>query len=43
METGVRAQVLRAMRMCQFGKADIGDEFYFYFVVLILKKNVKKY
>ena len=43
IEAGVRSQVLRDMRVCQFCKTDIGDEFdYLLCCVHFKEENIKR-
>ena len=42
IEAGVRSQVLRDMRVCQFCKTDIGDEFHYLLCCFNFKEERKK-
>ena len=43
MEAGVRSQVLRDMRVCQFCKTDIGDKFHYLLCCVHFKEERRKY
>ena len=43
IEAGVRSQVLRDMRVCQFCKTDIGDEFHYLLWCVHFKEERRKY